>query len=179
MVPLPISETQLKTLSLELIVDNFDSKYLVFYSERWNEITEENRPNFGPFGCQNCFLAPSTLILIIEELIRKEKLSYKHLKILLPNEAKRLSCNEDTEYTPFDCNTIELISKRCPNFEMLHYHKDEGKRSKYSDVCKVINRSIHRLKHLQEINFRDFIVQNDTIRIITLNCPHLNIIFRI
>ncbi|KAL7630376.1 UNVERIFIED_CONTAM: hypothetical protein RMT77_019468 [Armadillidium vulgare] len=173
MVPLPISETQLKTLCLELIIDNFDSKYLGFYSERWDEITEENRPNFGPFGCQNCFLAPSTLILIIEELIRMEKLSYKHLKILLPNEAKRLPCHEDTDYTPFDCNSIELISKRCPKFEMLHYHKDVGKRSKYSDVCKVINRSIHRLKHLREINFRDFFVENYTIRIITLNCPHL------
>ncbi|KAB7501222.1 hypothetical protein Anas_01831 [Armadillidium nasatum] len=141
MDPLPIFETQLKTLCLELIVDNFDSKHLKFYSGRWNEITEESRPNFGPFGCQT----------------------------------KRLPCNDDTDYTPLDCNTIELISKRCPKFEMLHYHKDLGIGIQYDhfDVCKVINRSIHRLKHLREISFRDFFVENDTIRIITLNCPHL------
>ncbi|KAB7501224.1 hypothetical protein Anas_01832 [Armadillidium nasatum] len=161
--------TRLIQLSLCTIVDNLD-KFMAPYKDRWEEVVDEERPTFGRFDTVESYY----LILIIEEIIKREELTYEYLKVLLPEDAESLSCDENTRFSCFGCKTIELISKRCPGFKVLHCHYEF---IRLEDGVKRINlmlkESIQRLTLLQKIDFCDTWIKNETIKCIASYCTDL------
>ncbi|RXG68777.1 hypothetical protein Avbf_06911 [Armadillidium vulgare] len=161
--------TRLIQLSLCTIVDNLDI-FMAPYQDRWEEVIDEERPKFGRFGTVVSYY----LILIIEEIIKREELTYEYLKVLLPEDAETLTCDENTRFSCFRCETIKLISKRCPGFKVLHCHyefirlEDGVIRSNL-----MLKESIQRLTLLQKINFCDTFIKNETIKCIASYCTDL------
>ncbi|KAL7630002.1 UNVERIFIED_CONTAM: hypothetical protein RMT77_019878 [Armadillidium vulgare] len=151
---------------VKYFVDNIDYHMAPY---NMDEITLENRPVDSTFYVQ----APQTLNCIIDELIKREILTYEHLKVLLHENSLQLKCDENTEFTPYQPRFLELIFKRCNNLEVLHYHYYRGTVHEHEILNALLNDSIPRLQNLSVINFCDARIEDQILRVIALNCKFL------
>ncbi|RXG68781.1 hypothetical protein Avbf_06908 [Armadillidium vulgare] len=159
----------LRQLSVCCVVDNLE-RYVALYPNKSKEV-KVLRPKYGPFGP----LQSTCLTFIIEEILKRRKLNLcEYFQYLLPEDTESLNCDEITPFSPFDSlKTIKLITKRCPNFKMLHFHTYIENYDAMIFVNDVLSEAIQGLKFLQEINFYDCYLICSTLEIISLNCPNL------
>ncbi|KAB7497387.1 hypothetical protein Anas_06517 [Armadillidium nasatum] len=165
---------------VDILVENVARKIDIYYMKPYVSgnfrLSLEVKPKFGELAMCNAKVSKR----IIEYLIETESLKPIHLMVLLDNSVTHLPCNENSPYSPFTVAALIVISRRCKNFQEVHFHSDlrtEKATWKPKQIKSHIDGSLKNLStSVTVLNFRDAYIDKTALKTICTSFKSLRVL---